>query len=581
MRERWITDWEPSERWPHYTRANSGEVCPTPASPLSVTYTWDNGICQGWRDGYVRTGNYASDEWDDAHPEACGVFGGYLYINLSNVRMQGVRSPAVTVEQLDMAFFGDHPDVPPYEPHPADDRPDLLPAMGKHLEWVMSATTWPEIDEEKAQTVALRAERPDLAGLDDEALLGRARSIQPLIAKLFDSHTVSSSSSGVAPGVLYAVGQAIDDPTVPMKLVAGLGEVDSAEPSYRLWELSRTVRTSKTLTAAFDDGLDGLLDRLGGSVDDEVIGFLAEWDRFIADFGARGPNEYEVSADTWETNPVLALAALDRVRHQDDDSPAVRLRRRVAEREAVTAEVRAKVADLGDDELAGTFEAALIASSQLAFRERTKTNLIRAIHEARMVFRELGRRFADAGHLADATHVFQVRDDELEAFVADPASFRDELAQRASEWAELWDLEPPFIIKDGAVPPLTEWARRSEAAVTAAVAGDVLVGVSGCPGVVQGRARVVLDVTDADDLDPGDILVAPLTDPGWAPLFMAAGGVVVDVGGQISHAVIVSRELGLPCVVSATGATQRILDGALVEVDGDNGRVTVLEVPDP
>jgi pyruvate,water dikinase len=71
--------------------------------------------------------------------------------------------------------------------------------------------------------------------------------------------------------------------------------------------------------------------------------------------------------------------------------------------------------------------------------------------------------------------------------------------------------------------------------------------------------------------------VAPLTDPSWTPLFVPAAGVVVDVGAPLSHAIIVSRELGIPCVVSATGATHRIPDGALVEVNGDTGTVTVLE----
>lgn len=581
MRDRWITDWVPSRRWPHYTRANAGEVCPTPASPLSVTYTWDKGIAQGWRDGYVRTGSYAADEWDDDHPEVCAFFGGYLFVNLSNVRMQGVRSPAVTVEQLDLAFFGDHPDVPPYEPHPGDERPDLLPAIAAHLEWVTSATTFPEIDAERELTVRLRGERPDLTALSDAALVARAREIQPLIAKLFESHTVTSSSAGVAPAILYAVGEAIGDPTVPMKLVAGLGEVDSAEPSFRLWELSRTVRRSPALRALFDAGVDGLVERLAAATTPEVVAFRDEWEAFLAEFGARGPNEYEISAETWETQPALALRILDRVRHQgDEESPQVRLERRVAAREAATDEVRTKLAALGDEELIGQFEAAMVAASQLAFRERTKTNLIRAVHEARMVFRELGRRHAAAGDLVDPAHVFQLLDSELEAFVATPRSFRDELAQRAAEWAELWDLEPPFIIRDANVPPLSDWARREHADVGRAGPGDVLVGVSGCPGVVRGRARVVLAVDDADVLEPGDILVAPLTDPGWAPLFMTAAGVVVDVGGQISHAVIVSRELGLPCVVSATGATARIPDGALVEVDGDHGRVTVVAVPD-
>ena len=88
---------------------------------------------------------------------------------------------------------------------------------------------------------------------------------------------------------------------------------------------------------------------------------------------------------------------------------------------------------------------------------------------------------------------------------------------------------------------------------------------------------MVTDPSDPGDLGPGDILIAPLTDPSWTPLFVPVEAVVVDVGGQLSHAVIVSRELGLPCVVSVTGATHSIPDGAVVEVDGAAGTVTLLE----
>jgi pyruvate,water dikinase len=98
----------------------------------------------------------------------------------------------------------------------------------------------------------------------------------------------------------------------------------------------------------------------------------------------------------------------------------------------------------------------------------------------------------------------------------------------------------------------------------------------GCPGVVEGIARVVLDSHDPSALEPGDILVAPITDPSWTPLFVPAGGVVVNVGAMNSHAVIVSRELGVPCAVSVVDATKRIADGAMIELDGGAGTVTIL-----
>jgi pyruvate,water dikinase len=115
--------------------------------------------------------------------------------------------------------------------------------------------------------------------------------------------------------------------------------------------------------------------------------------------------------------------------------------------------------------------------------------------------------------------------------------------------------------------------------VEPAVVGEVITGAPGCPGSATGRARVILDPGDPAALEPGDILVAPFTDPAWTPLFVPAAAVVVDVGAMLSHAVIVSRELGIPCVPAARDATRRIPDGSLVRVDGDAGTVTVLELP--
>ena len=440
--DRWITDWVPSARWPHYTRANAGEVLPPPASPLGQQFSWEHGMILGWRDGYVRSGNYTADEMDPNLPEAVGFFGGYFYINLSNVRMQGVRSPAVTVEQLDMAFFGGHPDVPPYVAHPDDHQPELIDKALAHLGWMMTATSFPEIDDEREATIAFRAERPDLATLTDVELLARARSTQPMMRKLFESHALTSSASGVAPGILFAIGEAIGDPTIPMKIVAGRGDVDSAEPSYALWDMSRLVRQHPELMEAFDAGVPGLIERLAASPSPATRLLLEEGRKFLTNFGSRGPNEYEMSADTWETKPEIALAALDRIRFQDD-SESIRARnvKQADESDRAIATTRAKLGELGNPELTGNFEAALVAGNQLSFRERTKTNLVRVIHEGRMAFRELGRRHHLAGSLGAPEHVWMLLDEEVEGFVADPTSFTDTLAGRYVDWQALDELE--------------------------------------------------------------------------------------------------------------------------------------------
>ena len=137
----------------------------------------------------------------------------------------------------------------------------------------------------------------------------------------------------------------------------------------------------------------------------------------------------------------------------------------------------------------------------------------------------------------------------------------------------MFAVEPPFVV-NRTVPPLSTWVRRDRAA-TSAKPGDTLTGIPGCPGQATGRARVILDPFDPSAFEPGDVLVAPITDPAWTPLFVPAAAVVVDVGAQISHAVIVSRELGIPCVVSVTDATRRIPDGAIITVDGTAGTVVI------
>lgn len=578
MTDGYLTDWPMSERFPHYTRANAGEVMGDPVSPLGWTYGWEGAMVLGMRDGWIRGGTHEMADFDPDHPETFGMFGGYFYLNLASCRLQGVRHPGVTVEQLDMAFFGHHPDVPPYVAHPDDEKPHLVDGINANTAWVMSAATWPELDEDKAMATALRESRGDLTGYSDAELLARVRTIRPMLHHLFEQHVVSGSSAAVAPGVLAVVGEGIGDPTIPMKLLAGIGDVDSALPSHSLWAMSRQVRGDAALTAAFDAGIDGLLDRIASQNSDAAAAFLVDWAVFTDEFGSRGPNEWDIHAESWETDPALPLAALERVRFQaDEESPQRRHEVVAVQRDTVTAEVRAKVAD--NEELSGMLEAALVAANMMAYRERTKTTIVRVIHEARMTFRELGRRHVEAGSVDDPDHVFMLLASELDDFVADPASFQKTLNERAAEYHGLWDIEPPFIIRDGALPPLSTWDRRTEAtAKPLAAAGAQLTGVSGSPGVARGIARIVLDAADPGALEPGDILVAPYTDPSWTPLFMTAGAVVVDVGGQISHAVIVSRELGLPCVVSATGATEVIPPGAIIEVDGNTGVVTVISV---
>ncbi len=125
---------------------------------------------------------------------------------------------------------------------------------------------------------------------------------------------------------------------------------------------------------------------------------------------------------------------------------------------------------------------------------------------------------------------------------------------------------PRVLLSDGTEPENTGPAPTSS--------DGAMVGVAASPGVVTGRARVILDPTGAR-LEPGEILVAPSTDPGWTPLFLTAGGLVMEMGGANSHGAVVAREYGIPAVVGMPLATERISTGDLVTVNGTLGTVTV------
>jgi len=245
-----------------------------------------------------------------------------------------------------------------------------------------------------------------------------------------------------------------------------------------------------------------------------------------------------------------------------------------AERHEATASARARLKGLTRMQFDRALRSAQLFSQG---RERSKTTVIRAIHGMRLAELELARRARSRGGPEELADLWLLKLEELRDFVASPHGFTAVLAERRALRDKLAALVPPFVF-EGTQPPPDTWARRDAESGTI-TAGTELKGIAGCPGKARGRARVVIDPLDPRGLGPGEVLVAPITDPSWTPLFVPAEAVVVDVGAQMSHAVIVSRELGIPAVVSVTGATTTIPDGALLEVDGDRGVVTILELP--
>jgi len=583
MVDKWLVETDLSKEWDFYTRANIGEVFPDPVAPLTFQYfQHDDGLGGselGFRNAYYRIGVMTPDELPADECVFLGVTGGYGYLNASALRMLGHRAPGMTAKDIDDSFFGDAPGVPEFVVKPGFERPELTEQIGATFNWVLTTPDLPDVLGHERTMNELRANRPDLTVMTDRELIDHATNLADThFEMLFTEHIFISFLATLPIGIITKVCAAVGRPTDALKLLAGLGDVESAAPAMAMWDLGRLAAASSDLNALFDQGYDGLHARLTASDSADAAAFLAAFDDFTFKYGCRGPNEWEARSPTWETEPDLALAAIDRMRLSGEAAaPRLHNADRVADRERIGAEIVAMLA--GDPETQAQFQAALHSATVfMPGRERTKTNNIKLVQEMRVAYHEFGRRRVADGTFRKANDFGLLTRAELSETVDDPGRYSSLLAEREALMQEVAALQEPFLFHGGR-PDMSGYPRRDAAEIVTVEAGEVVHGMAGCPGIVRGIARVVLDSHDPSALDPGDILVAPITDPSWTPLFVPAGGVVVDVGAPLSHAIIVSRELGIPCVVSATDATKRIPHGATIEVDGDTGVVTILELP--
>ena len=561
---RWsLSDHPPQRANNIWCRGNVGEVFPNVMTPLSFSL-YVGAIARGqalaaneW--GMVTASQYAA--FDPADAWATGVFGGYLYGNVTLARTAVARSPGLTVELIDEQMFG-LSDAPPHRRGKGERN---VPAAAKTARKLLGTFRQPDdarLRSDQAGIAEYVASQPDIASASNDHLIAVARSLPPWAERMMHHLLAISSAAGISRAMLERSVASLDEPGLENRLTAGLGTVESAEPAHDLWQLGRIVAANASLTAAFDDGLDDLDTRL--QVTNGAADFLTALGAFASKHGARGPDEWELASPTWGTDPSIALAMVDRLRHAPSDrDPAVVGARLAKEREALITEIRDRLSWPRRQ----LFERALRANIAYApQREATKAAYVRALYPARRALAELGRR---SGLAHD--DFFLLTFAEVEA--AAPGNDLADLDDRRHRREYLQARVPPFWFQ-GTIPPPDTWPLRADQQHPDTRARTI-VGMGVCAGVATGTARIVTSPDEPGDLRPGDILVAPITDPAWTPLFLAAAGVVVDVGAQQSHAAIVSRELGIPAVVSATGASATIPNGARVTVDGSTGLVTV------
>jgi pyruvate,water dikinase len=210
-------------------------------------------------------------------------------------------------------------------------------------------------------------------------------------------------------------------------------------------------------------------------------------------------------------------------------------------------------------------------------REAPKFFAVRMLGIIRQSVLRAGEAMAAAGMLDRPDDLFFLRLVELQEIAANeaiPESIIALIHHRRTEYArEMRRTRLPLVLlNDGT----TYFAGASQSKIDGSDMDGMIQGDPVSPGMTEGRVRVVFDPHQAN-LEPGEILVCPGTDPSWTPLFLAAAGLVMEVGGMMTHGSVVAREYGIPALVGVTQATNRLKTGTLIRLDATSGYITILE----
>ncbi|MGA2863634.1 MAG: PEP/pyruvate-binding domain-containing protein [Verrucomicrobiota bacterium] len=384
---------------------------------------------------------------------------------------------------------------------------------------------------------------------------------------------MAAGAVGGSTAVFHLAGKWLGDTdrSLANRLLGGATGMSSAENGLELLRLAAWARQHPELKQALLEPvpfavLENKLPNLPKGPE-----FLARWRTFMACHGHQARGGMDIFQPRWSELPDFVLDML-RVYLRFDaasDPLAVQARQR-RERETLLAACRQRLRN----PLQRWLFTSLVRLSRrgLAQRENVKNAGVRLVACLRRAVCEAGRRLVERRVLRQRDDVFYLRLEELRPVLCGRPTFdvAAVIAARKAACARDRLLSPPPVIVGRYDPDLCE-------PVAAGTQTRTLQGLAVSPGLVTGRARVIDQADAANRVQPGEILVAPYTDPGWTPYFLAAAGLVVDVGGLLSHGSVVAREYGLPAVVNVGPATKLIKTGQRLQVDGHRGVVTILD----
>ncbi|GHO97684.1 phosphoenolpyruvate synthase [Reticulibacter mediterranei] len=384
------------------------------------------------------------------------------------------------------------------------------------------------------------------------------------------------------PNLIPIVGLVFGLPALARRLLRGLATEDeiqtvrrglpynpTTEMDLQLWQLAQRLREDATIRVLFHEQEPAQLAQAYnvGSLPAPLQTGLSD---FLALYGHRGVAEIDLGLPRWSEDPSYLLGMLANYIALGDSeaAPDIQFQRSVQEAEAMAQTLIQRARRHGW--LRGLLTSLCLHRLRelSGLREVPKFNIVLIFAGARRRLFAVGEELARCHRLEAAEDIFYITLVEAHEALAGRDMRAIVRERRSSYERELGRRHiPRIMLSDGTEP---------EAALTLAQGASqegTLQGVPASPGVVTGKARVILDPAGAR-LEPGEILVAPSTDPGWTPLFFTASGLVMEMGGSMSHGAIVAREYGIPAVVGVSGAIERITTGQQITVDGSRGIIT-------
>jgi len=315
-----------------------------------------------------------------------------------------------------------------------------------------------------------------------------------------------------------------------------------------------------------DDFLNELPKASGGrEARDAIQGWLDQ-------YGMRCVGEIDITRPRWSERPsALVPLLLGNVRNFEPGAGKKRFEQGQLEAARKETELLNRLRALPDGAQKADETKRMIdrVRTFIGYREYPKYGMVSRYFVYKQALLEEAERMVEAGVLHQKEDIYYLRFQELHDVArtghADHALIR---ARRAAFRAHQ-SLKPPRVLTSDGEGLSGTWRRTD-------LPTGALVGLAVSAGTVEGRARVILDMAQAD-LEPGDILVTAYTDPSWTPLFVAIQGLVTEVGGQMTHGAVIAREYGLPAVVAVENATLRIRDGQRIRVHGTDGYVELLD----